>query len=117
MIRIHNTNETSLAAIMAKHQLLDGAGRRVPEERAKVGLAVVIATAAQTEWDHREEGNQDANDRDLEQAEAEPGGKEGRNVGIVCDHRAGEDRPGGIEDEGAVADDRQGRLDPPGPTR
>src|ERR1700737_902017 len=117
MIVIQHPGKTRLAVVAAALPLLDGARGRIPEERPKVGLAVVIAAAAETKRDHRQEGNQDANDRNLDQTEAEPGGEERRDIGVVRDNRAGENRPGGVYNKGAVANDGKGQLDPPGPAR
>src|ERR1700687_3286268 len=115
VVVIQDPGEAGLAVVAAALHLLDGASRRVPEKRPKVGLAVVIAAAPEPQRDHRQERDQDADNWNLEQAETEPGGEERRNVGVELYNRAGENGPGGIDDEGAIANDRERRFDPPGP--
>src|SRR5207249_5760884 len=85
-------------------------------KRSEVRLAVVVAAAAKAQWDDRQDRNQDADDRDPDQAEAQPGREERRDIRVEDDICAGEDRPGGIDDERAVADDGESRLDQPGPS-
>jgi len=112
---IQHPGESGLAVVAAALQLLDGAGRRVPEKRPKVGLAVVIAAAAQPQRDRRKNGDEDREDWDADQAKPQPGREEGGDVGIKLDVDLVEYRPGGVDHEGGIRDDREGRLDPPGP--
>src|ERR1700736_168259 len=83
VIVIENPRKSRLTVVAAALQLLDGAGGWIPEKGPEVGLSIVIATAARAQRDHRQERDQDAEDRDVDQTEAEPGRKERRQIRIV----------------------------------
>src|SRR5206468_13027563 len=97
-------------ALVTVARLSHGAGDRVEETRAIVGLAVVIADRAEAEWeDQDEEGRREGKPRRIEERRVER--RQVRSPLVVL---ADPGRPRGVDAEAAEHERRKRRRHPPG---